>query len=383
MGPSLLEKCSALMEHAPPEDVDDHARRQLSTKVFDWENRKKGELAMVAFRADGQPAATLYDIFAANSRPETMDLMFYNFIKTENWDYNLPTSRITILPKGFGFVYHFEYHQFKTEEEKWDESKFIQSKCMIRAWISSFYVPTNLRAKLADDGPKRLWTPPVVAPQELWEGALERGVVPFTVRFLVYTKKRRHAYEINLLRNTLLKDFRAGTFPAAAFAPRDVDVYPDFDKWHASLEIPEIPRRVMEMAFEAGRITPREVMHVFGTTHQGAVTNIEVLVNRGILVVQEGSSAKQPDSRYMFSMDWMRRGGKAEERTKQAAPVTAASMAKTVMDEGRETRIGMRPDAAPAARGGALDETGRKACGSCGTLMGAGAAACPSCGRRA
>ncbi|HLF06813.1 MAG TPA: hypothetical protein VI893_06555 [Thermoplasmata archaeon] len=379
---TLLEKCTALLEHAPPEDVDDHARRQLATKVFDWENRKKGELAMVAFRADGQPSGTLYDLFEARPRPDTMDLMFYNFIKSESWDYNLPTSRLTILPKGFGFIYHFEYHQFKTDDEKWDESKFIQTKCMIRAWISSFFVPENIKTKLREDAPKRLWTPPVVSPQELWEGALQRGVVPLVVRMLVYTKKRRHAFEINLLRNTLLKDFRAGTFPAAGFAPRDMEVYPEFDKWHSSLDIPEIPRRIMEMAFEAGRITPRDVMHVFGTTHQAAVSNIDVLVNRGILSVQEGSGQRQPDSRYIFSMDWMRRGGKVEVKEMRAAPVTAASTAKTVMDEGRESRIAMRPDAAPVARGGALDESGRKACGGCGTMMGAGASACPGCGKR-
>jgi hypothetical protein len=138
----------------------------------------------------------------------------------------------------------------------------------------------------------------------------------------------------------------------------------------------------MEMAFEAGRITPREVMAVFGTTLQTAVTNIEVLANRGILALHEGSGPKHPESRYAFNMEWMRAGGKIGRKEMVAAPVTAASMAKAKMDEGREERISMRADPVQEVRGGALDESGRKACGSCGTMMGPGATACPRCGRR-
>jgi hypothetical protein len=378
----MLEKCEALLRFAPPEDVDDHARRNLSSRVFDWENRKKGEIAQVAFRGDGQPFASLYDLFEAHPEPGTMDLMFYHFDKNANWDYNLPTSRITVLPKGFGFLYHFEYHQFRKEEEKWDESKFTQTKCMLRAWVSNFFVPENIKTKLRETAPPRLWTPPVTTPQELWIGVRERGVVPLTVRFLAYTKKRRYVFEINLLRNTLLQDPRGGNFPAAAFAPRDVEIYPEFDRWHSGLDIPDLPRKLMELAFEAGRITPRDVMAVYNTTLQTAVTNIEVLANRGILQMEGGSAPKRPESKYVFNMDWMRAGGKVERKEMSAAPVTAASMAKQKMDEGREERIMMRSDPAPAARGGVLDETGRKACGSCGTMVGAGAPACPSCGNR-
>ena len=223
----------------------------------------------------------------------------------------------------------------------------------------------------------------MVAPQELWDGVRARGVVPFAVKFLVYTKKKRHVYEVNLLRNTLLKDFRAGLFPVAGWAPRDVEIYPEFDKFHASLDIPEIPRKVMELAFETGRLTPAEVMNVFGMTLPVAVSNMDVLANRGILQLAEGSAPKRPDSGYMFNMKWFHSGGKVEAKEMQAAPATAASIAKAAMQEGKEEKIAMRPDTGPARRGGAAGEDGRKVCPTCGAVMGFAAPVCPSCGRPA
>jgi len=130
---------------------------------------------------------------------------------------------------------------------------------------------------------KREFIPELTTPNEVFHEAIGKGVIPIEIRIIAYTKKRRHAYRLDLASDSLLMDVRAGKFPIHAYRVREPVLYPLFDKVLVSLDAPDITRNMFEMIFESDRLTLNELCASLGITRLTATNNLAALVTRGLV----------------------------------------------------------------------------------------------------
>ena len=114
-----------------------------------------------------------------------------------------------------------------------------------------------------------------------------------------YTKKRRYLYRLNLLDNTLIRDFREGKIPIANRKFRDPLSYFHLDKVLSTQELPDLAKNVLQVFFELenGDVADTEIG--LGITERMARNNINALLKRGFV----DGIGKPPSMRYMINLE--------------------------------------------------------------------------------
>jgi hypothetical protein len=288
-----LELCQAILHLGPEEEVDLHAEKELRRYYFEYGAAQKKALAGAAYMVNGQEYESLLE---ALHREESLDNAGIRFIKpdlAENWDFNTPTRTLVLMGKGMGCLERFSYDSFRLD--KWDKHQQIQrDNVMIRGFLTRFYYPQSIITESEDPlaGPKRPYIPRLVMLEDLWNHIRSTGMVPFEMRVCAYTKTARYIYDIDMVNNTMLKDFRGGQAPLRNRAQRTIVDYLNFDMVLASTDMKDIVKRAFINLFESEYATASDLAYSMHITSQMAANALTAIVTRG-LAMKEGAPPRE------------------------------------------------------------------------------------------
>jgi hypothetical protein len=175
----------------------------------------------------------------------------------------------------------------------------MRDPVMIRAFPTRFYFPQSIKTKSIDPlaGEKRLYIPKLMTLEELWTDIRNTGLVPFEIRLCTYTKYSRFSYDMNLVQNRLLKDFRGGQVPMTNKAERSAMDYMNFDMVLAITDMKDLVKKVFIELFEVKKATAFDISHSMGITVTMATNCLDALVSRDV------AEAEGKPPRQIYSID--------------------------------------------------------------------------------
>jgi hypothetical protein len=288
-----LELCQAILHLGSEEEVDLHAEKELRRHYFEYGAAQKKTLAGTAYMVNGREYNSLLEAMGSEESLESAGIRFIKPDLAENWDFNTPTRTLVLMGKGMGVLERFSYDSFRLD--KWDKHQQIQrDNVMIRGFLTRFYYPQSIITESEDPlaGPKRPYIPKLVLLEDLWNHIRSTGMVPFEMRVCAYTKTARYIYDIDMINNTMLKDFRGGQAPLRNQAKRTIIDYLNFDMVLASTDMKDIVKRAFINLFESEYATASDLAYSMHITSQMAANALTALVTRG-LATKEGVAPRE------------------------------------------------------------------------------------------
>ncbi len=295
-----LELCQALVKFGPEEEVDFHAEKQLKRAFYEYRQAVKKSLASTQYMVNGKEYDFLLEALLEVEEVETAGIRFSKPNLDENWDFNTPTKSIVLVGNGVGWVDRFDYDSFSLQ--KWNKAQRVsRERVMIRAHPTKFYYPESIKTKSIDPlaGKKRHYIPKLMTLEELWQDIRSTGMVPFEIRVCTYTKDSRYSYDLNLIGNQLLKDFRGGQVPLRNKAERTAMDYMNFDMILAPTDMKDLVKKVFIELFEVKDATAFDVSHTMGITDTMARNCLDALVARNVAEAE----GKPPRQSYSINLE--------------------------------------------------------------------------------
>jgi hypothetical protein len=297
--PDALEHCQKIMNFGSKEEVDFHAEKQLKRAFYEYKQASKTPLASSTYLVNEEEYESLLKAMADIGELKTGGIHFFKPNMKENWDYNTPTSRILLMGDGMGVVERFDYDSFALE--KWNRGQEVKKELvMLRAFPTRFYIPMSIKTKSKDPqaGPPCLYTPKLLTLEEFWRDVRGKGLVPFEIRVCAYTRSQRFSYDIDLLGNRLLKDFRGGQVAPRNKAVRTAMDYMNFDMILASTDMKELVKKVFINLFEVKESTAFDISHTMGITETMARNGLDAVVARNLA----GKRGRPPRETYTIDV---------------------------------------------------------------------------------
>ncbi len=288
-----LKLCQKIVHFGPKEEVDFHAEKELKRAFFEYRQAPKKALASISYMVNGKEYASLLEAIVEKEELATAGIRFFNPDLEENWDYNVPTKAIALMGKGMGWVERFTYKSFSLD--KWDkEQQMLRDSVMLRAFPVRFYFPQSIKTKSIDPraAPVRPYVPKLITLEALWRVIRDKGLVPFEIRVCAYTKEQRYSYDLDLVNNRLLKDFRGGQVAVRNRAERSSIDYLNFDMILASTEMKDIVKKAFIELFEVTEATAFDISHTMGITDLMGKNSLDAIVSRG-LADKEGNPPRE------------------------------------------------------------------------------------------
>ncbi|MFO7619136.1 MAG: hypothetical protein R6W91_05720 [Thermoplasmata archaeon] len=288
-----LELCQAILHLGSEEEVDLHAENELRRTFYEYQAAQKKPLACVTYMVNGREYSSLLEAMHREEALENLGIRFLKPDLKENWDFNTPTKTLVLLGKGMGALERFSYDSFKLD--KWDMHQHLQrDNIMIRGFPTWLYYPQSIKTKSRDPlaAPVRPYIPKLVMLEKFWGHVRENGMVPFELRVCAYTKSARYTYDIDLINNAMLKDFRGGQAPLRNLAQRGIVDYLNFDMVLASTDMKDMVKRAFINLFEMEYATAFDIAHSMHITNQMAANALNAIVSRGF-AIKEGTSPRE------------------------------------------------------------------------------------------
>ncbi|MDO9538076.1 MAG: hypothetical protein Q7J68_07135 [Thermoplasmata archaeon] len=289
----VLELCQAILHLGSEEEVDQHAENELRRTFYEYRAAQKKSLASVSYMVNGQEYDSLLKAIVEHEELENLGLKFLKPDLSENWDFNTPTRMLVLMDKGMGVLERFSYDSFKLK--KWDKHQQIQrDNVMIRGFPTWLYFPQSIKTKSIDPlaAPIRPYIPKLVQLEELWSHIRKNGMVPFELRVCAYTKTARYIFDIDLIHNVMLKDFRGGQSPLRNRAQREIIDYLNFDTVLASTDMRDLVKRAFINLFESEYTNAFDLAHSMHITDKMAANALNAIVTRK-LASKEGSAPRE------------------------------------------------------------------------------------------
>ena len=288
----LYEKCLKILDYAPSERIDDYSKKALKSEMIKILTKSKKPLLKFRLKADGKEYDSMYDILLKD-KVKAIELIFEKPTKMGRWEYNVPIKRLRMLSNGLGMVNIFSPVDLTLR--KWVLEDPESKKVIIRNYPTTFFQPASIKMKSFTDDlfSTTTYIPEPESFKKTFEDVKKFGIVPFQVRVIAYSREKRYAFDLDLLENFLLEDFRSNRLSYSIRIERKPIQYYKFDRLHAMLKIPETPKKVFETIFESNGLTVEEIAHLFEVTPIIAKNNIQSLVSKGLLEEIDHSGKKK------------------------------------------------------------------------------------------
>jgi len=296
------EACERLIEFAPPNQVDDYARKQLSTE---FKKRHVIRLPMVAkteWVVNNKRADNLLDALSRIEECEEIGVNFTGMPLEPIWEYDTPTRRLKTSKSGKGGILHFPKKRVPSGVG-WDPlgDPFLE-KAMLMVYTTKWFIPESIKTvteRPADQAPPK---PPKILPLHQWWRSVRRiGFVPFEIVVCAYTQKKRFMYTLDLVNNVALRDFRQGLFSRKR-VERSVLDFMYLDTAFSTNMLKEIQKRAMMYVFEVENSTAQEVAFGFKVTDKMARNHLYGLVKKDLVKM----TGEPPGELYNADLDKLR-----------------------------------------------------------------------------
>lgn len=297
--PDILEKCENVMNFAPKKMVDSFAKKQLGQSLRKYQSSVEKKLADVSFKIDGKRYPSLLDAIYEIKEWNEMEIHLFHPNTEEIWEYDTPTKLIKINRQARGGLMLFHVNPFALNQWNPGQEPIIEP-AMFMSYLTCFYSPESIKAYTKKVDEKPLIPPKALCtPSELWEDIRKKGIVPFQMTLCAYTKKRRYQYQLDVLDNYLLKDFRDGKIPIANRIFRLPLDYLHLDKLLSLQELPDLAKKVLQVFFELKEANVADIEIGLGITEKMAKDNINALFKRGLV----DALGKPPKAQYVINLE--------------------------------------------------------------------------------
>ncbi len=299
----VSEKCRRIIKFAPSSMVDGYARKQLEYHIRKYRSKTETKLADIAFKFDGYKYQSLLDALYDISEWDEMEIHFHHPNTQERWEYNIPTKLIKITHQGKGGLMYFPINPFALKQWNPDQKPAFES-AMFRCYLSYFYSPESIKSQSNKFDEKPLVPPrPLCSPLERWKDIRNKGIVPFQMTLCAYTHKRRFIYQLDILDNAQLMDFRDGKIPIANRTFRHSMDYYHLDNLLSTQELPDLAKKVLQVFFELEDAIAADIEIGLGITEKMARDHIRALVTRGLIE----AIGKPPKAKYVIDLENIRK----------------------------------------------------------------------------
>jgi hypothetical protein len=193
------------------------------------------------------------------------------------WEFLRPFSRLVLAPDGSAEVY--------------GPDGGAPTRAIARVLLRDGYVvppestsPRALRAA----------TRALATPVQAVDYVRQTGIVPFSVAILLYFSEERIRLELDVLEDRLLRDMRAGRFPAAKRVRRPPRVAYGVDAYVARGTLPVVSCRVLEVLTETHGTSAVELAPVFRGARELVQTTLQGLAARRLATFDRRTGLFRP-----------------------------------------------------------------------------------------
>lgn len=277
-----LGKIKNLLQLSSEREVDEYAEKNLKNRLYKWKNSDVDYLSRLEYFINGKKYDSLIDAFYEIDQLDKMKIRFLDPNLEGDWNFSKPTKQLKVK-EGKGVCETFDYDP--TSLDKWARAnKSNVEKVMIRAFISDFFVPVSINEKseyhYAEEMPRQ-YDPHLAKLSDLW-GDVRDGVLPFTIRLCMYTKKERYLLLIDPI-NDKLKPHPLGDITRVKSVSRDPMDYLMFDKVYAWVELPFLLKKILELLFATQEMSVFDIGDRLNMDRNVAENNLESLEHRGFV----------------------------------------------------------------------------------------------------
>jgi hypothetical protein len=311
----------ALASFAPPGVHDSYSQKSLRQILMAASQRSLPHIAKLRWELDGQRLSNLAELLAKKSLSGKIGLVFQQpVMERSSWEFTTPAAAIAFDARGAGRIvtFNFDPHSL-TPWDLSDPGTVLTG--VVRLSVREAYVPRSMK----QEQEARKGNPPSPPPfdlfsmEELSLFVKAHGVVPLRMGVLMYTARARFAYDIDVVRGELVQDPRSGRFPVSSSVLRSSRLSHGLDRFVARHELSNVMNRVLELIFESNGLTPNEVAMVLQISQDIALSSLETLAARQLVVLEGKSRAYLPLPQAFLTESEAKMELKEEERRKAEA----------------------------------------------------------------
>jgi len=271
--PVPLSELDALAHRFGGERHDAYSERALARAYEEFLSRRRAPIAPFVLSADGTEYPSFYGLLA---QPETTVSTFELRLDPPpnhglRWEFLQPFERVELRADGTA-----DLHPLPPGPPV---------RAIGRILLREHYLPRS-RSEMdrAAAGGHRVELAGLFGTIDQGLAACRhQGLVPFCVTLLLYFSAERVPYELDLVRNTLLADPRAGRLAASRRVRRTSRLSWGVDRTVARGDLPLLSARALEVVVESQGLTAVELAHIFGGGRELVDAALQGLVARHLL----------------------------------------------------------------------------------------------------
>lgn len=268
-----LSELDALAQRFAGDRHDAYSERALARAYEEFLSRRRTPLSSMVLSADGREYPSFFSLLGdPNASFTTGEIRLESPSGVgPDWEFLRPFERINLREDGSADV-----HPVVPGPPQ---------RAIARVLLREHYLPRS-RSEMdrAAAGGERVEVAGFLGTLEQGlEMCRMQGLLPFCVAVLVYLPPERIRYEIDLLRNTLLADPRAGRLAASRRVRRTSRVSWGVDRAVARGDLSLLAARCLEVLVESQGLTSVELAHIFGGGRELVDSALQGLVARQLV----------------------------------------------------------------------------------------------------
>ena len=277
-----LEKAKKILEFAPEKEVDQYSMDQLEKRIYKWRNEEVNYLSRLEYFINGKEYKSFLEAVYDVEDYEKMKIKFLQPNLDGKWNFSRPTKELK-EKDGKGVCISFDYDP--TSLDKWAKAtKSHRDKVMVRAFLTKFFYPISINTKSsyhqAEEIPRQ-YDPKLKKVKDLWED-IRSGVIPFEIRFSMYTKDDRYSLVMDPFEDRL-KPHPLKDITLIQNKDRNALEYLKFDILIANIDLPPLTKNILELLFEADEMRLFDIAHSFKLDRNVAENNLKSLESKGLI----------------------------------------------------------------------------------------------------
>jgi len=289
-----IKNIKRIMKISSKSEFDEYAKKNLRKRLYELKNADIDHLSDLEYFINGKKYSSLIEAFYEVAEIEKIKIRFLNPNLEGNWNFSKPVKELK-EKGGKGVCETFDYDP--TSLDKWAKAnRSNMEKVMVRAFIEDFYVPVSIKTKSeyhhAEEIPRQ-YDPHLKKIQDLWKD-VRNGVFPLVIRLCLYTKNERYPLLLDTVEDKL-RPHVLGGITRVKRVDREPLEYRNFDKVYAWLDLPLLPKKILELLFETQEMTVFDVAECLGTDKKVAENNLNSLQTKGFV-------KKKKDINYELNM---------------------------------------------------------------------------------
>ena len=279
-----LSELDTLARRLVGERHDAYSERALARGYEEYLARRRTALAPFNVVADGKEYPNLYAVLAdPNATFATGELRLEPPPPPgAGWEFLLPFERIEFHEDGSADLHPIALGP--------------STRAIARILVREHYLPRSKaeEERGAAGGARVQLAGTVVTLAAGLATCRQQALLPFSVAILLYLPEERLRYELDLLRDTVLSDPRAGRFPVVRRVRRTARTSWGVDRVLARGDLPLLASRCLEVLVESSGLTSVELAYIFGGVRELVESALQGLVARGLVTFDRRTGIYRP-----------------------------------------------------------------------------------------